>query len=38
MAAIMGGYRVVISPSSNTTIGAAATNVRFSKAEMSKVA
>ena len=38
MAAIMGGYRVVTSPGSNTTIGAVATNVPFSKAEMSKIA
>jgi L-aminopeptidase/D-esterase-like protein len=38
MAAIMDGYRVVTSPSSNTTIGAVATNVPFSKTEMSKIA
>jgi L-aminopeptidase/D-esterase-like protein len=38
MAAIMSGYRVVTSPGSNTTIGAVATNVPFSKTEMSKIA
>jgi len=38
MAAIMDGYRVVTSPGSNTMIGAVATNVRFSKTEMSKIA
>lgn len=38
MAAIMGGYRVVTSTGSNTTIGEVATNVPFTKAEMSKIA
>ena len=38
MAAIMGGYRVVTSTGSNTTIGAVATNVPFNKAEMTKIA
>jgi L-aminopeptidase/D-esterase-like protein len=38
MAAIMGGYRVVTSTGSNTTIGAVATNVPFTKAEMTKIA
>jgi L-aminopeptidase/D-esterase-like protein len=38
MAAIMNGYRVVTSTGSNTTIGAVATNVPFTKAEMSKIA
>jgi hypothetical protein len=38
MAAIMDGYRVVTSPSSNTTIGAVATNVPLSKTEMGKIA
>jgi L-aminopeptidase/D-esterase-like protein len=38
MAAMMNGYRVVTSIGSNTTIGAVATNVPFSKAEMSKIA
>jgi L-aminopeptidase/D-esterase-like protein len=34
MSAIMGGYHVVTSTGSNTTIGAVATNVPFNKAEM----
>jgi L-aminopeptidase/D-esterase-like protein len=38
MAAIMVGYRVVTSTGSNTMIGAVATNVPFSKAEMNKIA
>ena len=38
MAAIIDGYRVVASPSSNTTIGTVATNVPFSKTEISKIA
>ena len=38
MAAIMDGYRVVTSPSSNTTIGVGATKVPLSKTEMSKIA
>jgi L-aminopeptidase/D-esterase-like protein len=40
MSAIMGGYRVVTSTSSssNTTIGAVATNVPFNKAKMTKIA
>jgi L-aminopeptidase/D-esterase-like protein len=38
MEAIMDGYRVVTSPGSNTMVGAVATNVPFSKAEMSKIA
>jgi L-aminopeptidase/D-esterase-like protein len=37
MAAIMVGYRVVTYLGSNMTIGAVATNVPFSKAEMSKI-
>jgi L-aminopeptidase/D-esterase-like protein len=38
MEVIMDGYRVVTSPGSNTMIGAVATNVPFSKAEISKIA
>jgi len=34
----MGGYRVVTSRGSNTTIGAVAPNVPFSQAERSKIA
>ena len=37
-AAIMQGHRVVVSAGANTTIGAVATNVPFTKAEMTKIA
>jgi L-aminopeptidase/D-esterase-like protein len=38
MAAMMGGYRVVIQPAANTTIGVVATNAKFTKTQMSKIA
>jgi L-aminopeptidase/D-esterase-like protein len=38
MSANMGGYHVVTSTGSNTTIGAVATNVPFNKAKMTKIA
>jgi L-aminopeptidase/D-esterase-like protein len=38
MAAIMGGYRVITSAGSNTTIRAVATNMPFNQAEMNKIA
>ncbi len=38
MAQILGGYRVVHSPGANTTIGVVATNARFTKTQMKKIA
>ena len=38
MAAVMNGYRVVMRPGANTTIGVVATNARFSKTQMTKIA
>jgi L-aminopeptidase/D-esterase-like protein len=38
MLAMMGGYRVTIQPGANTTIGVVATNARFTKTQMSKIA
>jgi L-aminopeptidase/D-esterase-like protein len=38
MAAMMGGYRVVIQGGANTTIGVVATNAKFTKTQMSKIA
>jgi L-aminopeptidase/D-esterase-like protein len=38
MAAMMNGYRVVVQNAANTTIGVVATNARFTKTQMSKIA
>lgn len=38
MAQILAGYRVVASPAANTTIGVVATNARFTKTQMTKIA
>jgi L-aminopeptidase/D-esterase-like protein len=38
MAAVMNGHRVVVAAGANTTIGAVATNVPFTKAEATKIA
>ena len=38
MEAIMGGYRAEAQPGANTCIGVVATNARFSKTQMTKVA
>ncbi len=38
MAAVMNGYRVVMRPGTNTTIGVVATNAKFSKTQMTKIA
>jgi L-aminopeptidase/D-esterase-like protein len=38
MAAMMGGYRVVVEPGANTTIGVVATNAKFTKTQMTKIA
>ena len=38
MAAMMGGYRVVVQPAANTTIGVVATNAKFTKTQMTKIA
>jgi L-aminopeptidase/D-esterase-like protein len=38
MAQILGGYGVVPSPGQNTTIGVVATNAKFSKTKMTKIA
>ena len=38
MAAVMNGYRVVMRPGANTTIGVVATNAKFSKTQMTKIA
>jgi L-aminopeptidase/D-esterase-like protein len=38
MAAIMSGYRVVAQPGANTTIGVVATNAKFTKTQMQKIA
>jgi L-aminopeptidase/D-esterase-like protein len=38
MAAIMNGYRVVARPGANTTIGVVATNAKFTKTQMQKIA
>ncbi len=38
MAAMMGGYRVVIQGGANTTIGVVATNAKFTKTQMTKIA
>jgi L-aminopeptidase/D-esterase-like protein len=38
MAAIMNGYRVIAHPGANTTIGIVATNAKFSKTQMQKMA
>jgi L-aminopeptidase/D-esterase-like protein len=38
MAAMMSGYRVVVQPAANTTIGVVATNAKFTKTQMSKIA
>lgn len=38
MAAMMNGYRVEVRPAANTTIGVVATNAKFTKTQMSKIA
>jgi L-aminopeptidase/D-esterase-like protein len=38
MAQMMGGYRVVPQPAANTTIGVVATNAKFTKTQMNKIA
>ncbi|HVG26341.1 MAG TPA: P1 family peptidase [Acidobacteriaceae bacterium] len=38
MAAMMSGYRVVVRPAANTTIGIVATNAAFNKTQMCKIA
>jgi len=38
MAAMMSGYRVVVQPAANTTIGVVATNAKFTKTQMTKIA
>jgi L-aminopeptidase/D-esterase-like protein len=38
MAAMMSGYRVVVQAAANTTIGIVATNAKFNKTQMSKIA
>src|SRR5882762_6658488 len=38
MAQIMGGYRVVVQNAANTTIGVVATNAKFTKTQMNKIA
>jgi len=38
MAAMMNGYRVVVQTAANTTIGVVATNAKFTKTQMSKIA
>jgi L-aminopeptidase/D-esterase-like protein len=38
MAAMLGGYRVVLENGANTTLGVVATNAAFSKTEMTKIA
>jgi L-aminopeptidase/D-esterase-like protein len=38
MAAMMGGYRVVVQNAANTTIGVVATNAKFTKTQMNKIA
>lgn len=38
MAAMLNGYRVIIQPAANTTIGCVATNAPFTKVQMTKIA
>jgi L-aminopeptidase/D-esterase-like protein len=38
MAQMMGGYRVAVRPGENTTIGVVATNAKFTKTQMTKIA
>ena len=38
IAAMMGGYQVVVQPAANTTIGVVATNAKFAKTQMTKIA
>ena len=38
MAAMMSGYRVIVQTAANTTIGVVATNAKFTKTQMSKIA
>lgn len=38
MAAMMSGYRVALRPGANTTIGVVATNAKFTKTQMTKIA
>jgi L-aminopeptidase/D-esterase-like protein len=38
MAAMLNGYRVIVQPAANTTIGCVATNAPFTKTQMTKIA